>query len=442
MRTKYAVIFICIVALVIIEKESNIISRVSDKLIQRQIPQQTPKTPQNDNNTASKDYVDVLKVLLGQQPATKNNQANLLEKKEVDETGEINVKGSSSGRKHVLLMASTRTGSSFVGEFFNQQGETMFYLFEPLWHVERLLATEAEVNNSTALPGIYGDILQALFLCNFSPLEKFISPSPQNHITPNLFRRESSLALCEEPVCTPALKDVFERYHCKIRQCGPLNLTLASESCLSKQHHAIKAVRVRQLDTLQPLVEDPHLNVAVIQLVRDPRAILVSRMVAFPSKYQTWKAWAQDGQVPEDDDEVKRLKGNCDQVRISAELGLSKPQWLKGRYMLVRYEDIARYPMQKAEEMYKFTGIPFSSRAREWILRNTQTTEGASGIYSTQKNSSEQADKWRTSIPFTLVQVVQKVCGPTMKLFGYRFVDDEKTLSNKSVSLLEDKQFS
>lgn len=187
-------------------------TRVSDKLIQRQIPQQTPKTPQNDNNTASKDYVDVLKVLLGQQPATKNNQTNLLEKKEVDETGEINVKGSSSGRKHVLLMASTRTGSSFVGEFFNQQGETMFYLFEPLWHVERLLATEAEVNNSTALPGIYGDILQALFLCNFSPLEKFISPSPQNHITPNLFRRESSLALCEEPVCTPALKDVFERY--------------------------------------------------------------------------------------------------------------------------------------------------------------------------------------------------------------------------------------
>uniref|UniRef100_A0A3B3Y3P5 Sulfotransferase n=1 Tax=Poecilia mexicana TaxID=48701 RepID=A0A3B3Y3P5_9TELE len=340
-----------------------------------------------------------------------------------------------NSKVHVLLMASTRTGSSFVGEFFNQHGETMFYLFEPLWHVERLLATAAEVNNSTALPGIYGDVLQALFLCDFSPLEKFISPSPQNHVTPDLFRRESSLALCEEPVCTPVLKDCFTK-------CGPLNLTLASESCLSKQHHAIKAVRVRQLDTLQPLVEDPHLNVAIIQLVRDPRAILVSRMVAFPSKYQTWKAWAQDGQVPENDEEVKRLKGNCDQVMTSAELGLSKPQWLKGRYMLVRYEDIARYPMQKAEEMYKFAGIPFSSRAREWILRNTQTTEEASGIYSTQKNSSEQAEKWRTSIPFTLVQVVQKVCGPAMKLFGYRFVDDEKTLSNKSTSLLEDKQFS
>lgn len=239
----------------------------------------------------------------------------------------------------------------------------------------------------------------------------------------------------------PSLYLSCPRYHCKTRRCGPLNLTLASESCLSKQHHAIKTVRVRQLETLQPLVEDPRLDVRVIQLVRDPRAILASRMVAFSSKYQTWKTWAQDGQVPEDDEEVKRLKGNCDHIRMSAEVGLSRPRWLRRRYMLVRYEDIARYPMQKAEEMYRFTGIPFSPQAREWILRNTQTTQEASGIYSTQKNSSEQAEKWRFSIPFTLAQVVQRVCGPTMKLFGYKFVDDEKTLMNKSISLLEERLF-
>lgn len=231
------------------------------------------------------------------------------------------------------------------------------------------------------------------------------------------------------------------RYHCKTRRCGPLNLTLASESCLSKKHFAIKTVRVHQLETLQPLVEDLRLDVRVIQLVRDPRAILASRMVAFSSKYKTWKTWAQDGQVPEDDEEVKRLKGNCDHIRWSAEVGLSRPRWLRRRYMLVRYEDIARFPMQKAEEMYRFTGIPFSPQAREWILRNTQTTQEARGIYSTQKNSSEQAEKWRFSIPFTLAQVVQRVCGPTMKLFGYRFVDDEKTLTNKSISLLEEKTF-
>ncbi|MEQ2160041.1 hypothetical protein GOODEAATRI_029414, partial [Goodea atripinnis] len=208
MRTKYAVIFICVVALVIIEKESNIISKVSDKLIQRQ----TPQTPQNDNSTTPTGSAAVLKVLLAKQLATKNNQTHFSERKEEDEMDDMSPQRSSAGQKHVLLMASTRTGSSFVGEIFNQHGETMFYLFEPLWHVERMLATAAEVNNGTDLPVIYRDVLQALFLCDFSLLEKFISPPPENHVTPYLFRRESSLSLCEEAVCTTVLKGVFERY--------------------------------------------------------------------------------------------------------------------------------------------------------------------------------------------------------------------------------------
>ncbi|XP_058508384.1 carbohydrate sulfotransferase 3a [Solea solea] len=438
MKTKYAIVFICIIALVIIEKESNILSRVSDKIIQRQTPQPSQQIPLDYSNTTQNGSMAVLKMLLSKLTGAKGNYSGFSDEAE-DELGDLGMYG--GGRKHILLLATTRTGSSFVGEFFNQHGENMFYLFEPLWHVERMLAVASEGNNGTVMSGIYRDVIQGLFRCDFSRLEKFISPPPEDHVTAALFRRESSLSLCEESVCSPVIKDVFERYHCKTRHCGPLNLTLASESCLSKQHHAIKTVRVRQLDTLKPLVEDPHLDVRVIQLVRDPRAILASRMVAFSSKYQTWKTWAKGGQVPEDDEEVKRLKGNCDQIRLSAEVGLSQPHWLRNRYMLVRYEDIARYPMQKAEDMYRFTGIPFSPQAREWILRNTQTTQGARGIYSTQRNSSEQADKWRFSIPFTLAQVVQRVCEPTMKLFGYRFVYDEMSLMNRSISLLEDRLF-
>ncbi|KAM9847738.1 carbohydrate sulfotransferase 3a [Aulostomus maculatus] len=435
MKTKYAIVFICIVALVILEKESNILSRVSDKLIQRQTPQQTAASLLDYSNTTQNDLMALNMLHLS---GTKGNYSNPAEEGEEEEQ---DTASDNSGRKDILLLATTRTGSSFVGEFFNQHGDNMFYLFEPLWHAERVLTMAGEANNGTALAGIYRDILKGLFLCDFTPLEKFISPPPQDHVTSALFRRESSLSLCQEPVCTPVIKDVFEKYHCKSRRCGPLNFTLASESCLSKQHHAIKTVRVRQLETLQPLMEDPRLDVRIIQLVRDPRATLASRMAAFSSMYRTWKSWAQDGQVPVDDEEVRRLKGNCEHIRIMAEMGLSQPPWLRGRFILVRYEDIARYPMQKAEEMYKFTGIPFSHQAREWILRNTQTTQEASGFYSTQKNSSEQAEKWRFSIPFTLAQVVQRVCGPTMKLFGYKFADDKKSLTNKSISLLEEKLF-
>lgn len=172
--------------------------RVSDKLIQRQ----TPQTPLDYNNTTQNGSLAMLKMLISKLIGRKGNYSNF---------SDI---GYRDGRKHILLLATTRTGSSFVGEFFNHHGENMFYLFEPLWHVERMLTVATEANNGTVLAGIYRDVLQALFLCDFSLLEKFISPPPQDHVTPALFRRESSLSLCEEHVCSPVIKDVFERY-CK-----------------------------------------------------------------------------------------------------------------------------------------------------------------------------------------------------------------------------------
>uniref|UniRef100_A0AAY4CR93 Sulfotransferase n=1 Tax=Denticeps clupeoides TaxID=299321 RepID=A0AAY4CR93_9TELE len=413
MRNKYLiVIVICIVALILIGNENNIISRLTFQ----QTPQVTVSAPV---------WLEV--------DETDSQQLSGSDVTKFTETSEKD-KGS---QKHILILTSTRTGSSFVGEFFNQHGSNMFYLFEPLWHLERKLSVVNASANSTAT---YRDVLQSLFLCDFDLLERFISPSPKEHVTSALFRRESSMALCEENVCSPVVKDVFEKYRCKNRNCGPLNLTLASQACQSKEHRAIKTVRVGRLETLQPLVEDPRMNIKLIHLVRDPRAVLASRMVAFHYKYQNWKNHALKGEVPVE--EVKRLQGNCMKIRMSAELGLGRPNWLMNRYMLVRYEDIARYPMQKAAEMYTFAGIPFSNQARVWILKNTQASQKVSGdVYSTQKNSSEHVEKWRFTIPFKLAQVVQNVCGPTMKLFGYRFVDSEQTLLNKSISLLEERDF-
>lgn len=432
MRIKYTISLVFIVALVIIEKENNIISRVSDKLALKQTPQ-TPLQPSIPSPVLLKynGSFTTLSKLDSAFTLMRRRLENFTKRQEV----------SLEGRKHILLLATTRTGSSFVGEFFNQQGDNMFYLFEPLWHVERSLTLETGGTNATAASAAYRDVLRQLFLCDFTLLESFIDPLPLDHVTSALFRRESSSSLCEESVCSPFVKKVFERYHCKTRRCGPLNLTLASESCKQKEHRAIKSVRVRQLETLRPLAEDPRLDVKFIQLVRDPRAVLASRMVAFSAKYKNWKKWAVDGDVPMDDDEVRKLKGNCDNIRMSAEAGLRQPPWLRRRYMLVRYEDIARFPMRKAAEMYKFTGIPFTPQVKNWILQNIQASKEASGVYSTQKNSSEQVEKWRFSIPYKIAQIVQRVCGPTLKLFGYKFVKSEAMLTDKSISLIEEKNF-
>lgn len=453
MRSKYALFLVFVVIVfVFIEKENKIISRVSDKL--KQIPQALADANSTDpalvlaENASLLSLSELDSAFSQLQSRLRNLSLQLGVESAVEAAGEEEEEEGkeepprpavAGPRRHVLLMATTRTGSSFVGEFFNQQGN-IFYLFEPLWHIERTVSFEPGGANAAGSALVYRDVLKQLFLCDLYVLEHFITPLPEDHLTEFMFRRGSSRSLCEDPVCTPFVKKVFEKYHCKNRRCGPLNVTLAAEACRRKEHMALKAVRIRQLEFLQPLAEDPRLDLRVIQLVRDPRAVLASRMVAFAGKYKTWKKWLDDeGQDGLREEEVQRLRGNCESIRLSAELGLRQPAWLRGRYMLVRYEDVARGPLQKAREMYRFAGIPLTPQVEDWIQKNTQAAHDGSGIYSTQKNSSEQFEKWRFSMPFKLAQVVQAACGPAMRLFGYKLARDAAALTNRSVSLLEER---
>ncbi|XP_034379596.1 carbohydrate sulfotransferase 3 [Arvicanthis niloticus] len=448
-RGRY-VLFLAFVLIVFIfiEKENKIISRVSDKL--KQIPQFVADANSTDpalllsenasllslselDSTFShlRSRLHNLSLQLGMEPAMEAQDQEAVAGKPSQQAG-------AGTRRHVLLMATTRTGSSFVGEFFNQQSN-IFYLFEPLWHIERTVSFQQGGANAAGSALVYRDVLKQLLLCDLYVLEPFITPPPEDHLTQFLFRRGSSRSLCEDPVCTPFVKKVFERYHCRNRRCGPLNVTLAAEACRRKDHMALKAVRIRQLEFLQPLAEDPRLDLRVIQLVRDPRAVLASRIVAFTAKYESWKKWLSEGQDQLSKDEVQRLRGNCESIRLSAELGLRQPAWLRGRYMLVRYEDVARRPLQKAREMYGFAGIPLTPQVEDWIQKNTQATRDSSDLYSTQKNSSEQFEKWRFSMPFKLAQVVQAACAPAMRLFGYKLARDAASLTNRSISLLEER---
>ncbi|XP_025773625.1 carbohydrate sulfotransferase 3 [Puma concolor] len=360
MKSKYALFLaFVVVVFVFIEKENKIISRVSDRL--KQIPQPLADANSTDPALILADNASLLSLseldsAFTQLQGRLRNLSLQLGVEPAAEAaagaqGEAEAKAKepprpreARPRRHVLLMATTRTGSSFVGEFFNQQGN-IFYLFEPLWHIERTVSFESGGANAAGSALVYRDVLKQLFLCDLYVLEHFISPLPEDHLTQFMFRRGSSRSLCEDPVCTPFVKKVFEKYHCKNRRCGPLNVTLAAEACRRKEHMALKAVRIRQLEFLQPLAEDPRLDLRVIQLVRDPRAVLASRMVAFAGKYEGWKKWLAEGQARLGEEEVQRLRGNCESIRLSAELGLRQPAWLRGRYMLVRYEDI--YPVVK-----------------------------------------------------------------------------------------------
>ncbi|CAL8405031.1 unnamed protein product [Boreogadus saida] len=109
-----------------------------------------------------------------------------------------------SRKTHVLVLATTRSGSSFVGQLLNQH-QDVFYLFEPLYHVQTTLIPRLSHSRNAAdrrvMLGASRDLLRSLYGCDLYFLESYIKPAPANHSTDKLFRRGASRALCQQPAC-------------------------------------------------------------------------------------------------------------------------------------------------------------------------------------------------------------------------------------------------
>ncbi|XP_069077859.1 carbohydrate sulfotransferase 1 [Pleurodeles waltl] len=351
-----------------------------------------------------------------------------------------------SKKTHILILATTRSGSSFGGQLFNQHSD-IFYLFEPLYHVQYTLIPKLSLSKSPAdrrvMLGASRDLLRSLYDCDLYFLENYIKPQPVNHTTDKLFRRGASKALCSPPVCE-AMGPIdvnIEEGDC-MKKCGTLNLTLATESCRERGHVAIKTVRVPEVNDLRALVEDPRLNLKVIQLVRDPRGILASRSETFRDTYRLWRIWRATGRKPYNLDSTQ-LTTVCEDFLNSVSTGLNRPTWLKGKYMLVRYEDLARDPMKKTEEIYAFLGIPLDGTVERWIMNNTRGGDSsAKHKYGTVRNSAAIAESWRLTLSYEIVEFIQSACQQVLDQLGYKMVGSVQELKNLTFSLIEDKTFS
>ncbi|XP_062245032.1 carbohydrate sulfotransferase 1-like [Platichthys flesus] len=353
-------------------------------------------------------------------------------------------------RTHILILATTRSGSSFVGQLFNQHPE-VFYLFEPLFHVQSALLPRLVQSRNLAerrvMIGAARDLLRSLYHCHLISLENYIRPRPSNHSTDKLFRRGASRSLCSPPACEVPLGPdeqslvLTDEGECG-KRCGPLNVSLAADACRGKRHIAIKTVRIPQISDLRALIEDPRLNLKVVQLVRDPRGILASRVETFRDTYRLWRLWRATGRRPHNLD-LGQINTVCEDFLRSLSMGLAKPAWLRGRYMLLRYEDIARFPVQKTRELYSFLGMVLDQSVEDWIINNTR---GSSDLlsrhkFTTVRDSAANAENWRVKLSFDMVVYTQTVCQPVLDILGYKKVFHPKELRNFSHSLVEDRMF-
>ncbi|XP_064169311.1 carbohydrate sulfotransferase 6 [Anguilla rostrata] len=340
------------------------------------------------------------------------------------------------GKVHVLLLSSWRSGSSFLGQVFSQHPD-VFYLMEPGWHVWTTLRQPG----AWALRMAVRDLVRSVFQCDLSVLESY-TPAQRN--VSHLFMWSHSRALCSPPACPLTPRDAFSNEtECK-RRCDARGLGGAERACRSYSHVVLKEVRFFDLEPLYPLLRDPALDVRVVHLVRDPRAVARSRDQSAKALTRDNALVLERGDAAVADPQYRVLQEVCrSHVRIHETAALRPPDFLRGRYRLVRYEDVVRDPLAEIRAVYDFAGLRMSERLRDWIYRVTHgkgkgTRKEAFQI--TERNAADVSQAWRSALPHAKVRRIQELCRGAMDVLGYRPVESEAEQRQLDLDLLLPRQ--
>ncbi|XP_063051154.1 carbohydrate sulfotransferase 4-like [Engraulis encrasicolus] len=332
----------------------------------------------------------------------------------------------SQGKVHVLLVSSWRSGSSFLGQVFNQH-PSVFYLMEPAWHVWRKM----HMRGAQELRMAVRDLLRQVLKCDMSIMKSYMGPHAK---TNHLFFWTHSRALCSPPLCTAKQGECHKK-------CGGKPLYSAADACRKHYSHVVlKTVRIFELESLYPLLRDPTLDLRILHLVRDPRAVWRSRRRVRADLFRDSRILLQHqrGLVGIEED-YKAMETICrSHVRIyrtvfpqsplnDNDTHLLPPLPSHTRYKMVRYEDIANDPLGQVEDIYRFVGLNMTKELHSWVHLSTHRRSSSRGAFgSDSRDMKYVAQVWRSSLPHGEVQRVQEACREAMALLGYRAVDSDK----------------
>ena len=362
----------------------------------------------------------------------------------------------------IVVLGRMRTGSTLVGEIFNQNPEVGF-IYEPLhavcdWYKRRMIERRNFDSASSTL-------LSKLSSCEFPP--DFISSITR---WPTGGGSRSSMI---QPVCAVTSK-------CKLVTSSSLH-----QYCLKyHKYRAVKVIRA-DFDTLVPLVREGLVDVKILHLIRDPRGTANSRRQLYASDrnmmqrrigmhdyyrsrmlgnshpvdpfnrhdprkhpviyHQTYHYIPRGSRLemtgllnPNDVfPAINTIPAYCRWLRATITQVQQKPGWLRGRYKLVRYEDFAEDPISVSEAIYRHFDMSLPERVYQWLVNNTGgNIKGNDRLYGSHKNSSEAAFKWRTVMTAQEASQVERECGDIMERLGYLRTSDRLRMADLEKPLI------
>lgn len=288
----------------------------------------------------------------------------------------------------VIIVSAKRSGSSFVGELFNQHPD-VFYVFEPLWALDHAALKSKKLNKTFVKNSI--TILNGTMRCDFHT----------NH--------PGELSI----------KNPFLLKTAKLsRKMGYTDHAVRERICNNFTYVVAKVIRIHDLNNIRPLVEATDIELKVIHLVRDPRPTERSRNRTRPN----FNLIRRKGTDEMDEIDL------CDTLERNLQFWRNTPPWLKGKYKFVRFEDVASSPQKMAGELYDFVGLTMVAKVEEWIKKHTELKQSNSYAYGTVRNSAEVLESWRRDMDWGLIKKIQNICSKPMEALGYVLFPDVASL--------------
>lgn len=356
-------------------------------------------------------------------PTSRFNTARVtaLKQQKFEYVRDVVTPGVTSSRRNLIIVAQPRTGSSFLGDAFNQHPD-VFYLFEPLHGV-----VNTPLQHLTDRRPL--QFLAGMLNCKFTSIT-YVKQIEK-------FRRFSSNALSSPPMC--ARKTFVETPR---KKCDPLSTRNMENVC--KMNYSITVMKILtsripygKIDSLFPLCNSS--NCTVIYLVRDPRPVVFSHMKVGIQSWQHFDIRANDNAPRPSIKMYSTLV--CRQIEANVKIFQNLTGSMKTRYHMLRYEDLSRNPTETLQRLYKMAGLKMVNSTLEWIKVNTG--EGRSTVrsmkdynFSTKRNSKAALDKWRLEIDPCVVSIIEDSCRSVLKLLGYKPLNGSEQLQyNLNVSL-------
>ncbi len=177
---------------------------------------------------------------------------------------------------------------------------------------------------------------------------------------------------------------------------------LFRKPCESKALRSAKTVR-SSMYSMGYLLEREQ-NLRVIHLIRDPRAVVLSRR-NFDSSGRSH--YAGGSMIREAEVYCRDVVRD---VRHRKELEKRYP----GQVMTIIYDDLTLRPMEYAEQIYAFLNSSLPEETRTWLIKNTRGDGG-------RRNSTKIASKWQEKLSYLTARAIMDTCKTFFQEVDYVF---------------------